>query len=57
MRTSPRTAPLIVLVTAITLAACPSAKDEEGGKDSGATRGSETGEEPKPAVKQESPSK
>jgi hypothetical protein len=56
MRTRTRTT-ILLLATFSTLTACPGAKDEEGGKDSGATRGSETGEEPKPAVKQESPSK
>jgi hypothetical protein len=45
------------LATLLSLTACPGAKDEEGGKDSGAERGSETGEEPKPAVKTVSPSK
>lgn len=41
----------------VSLLACPRPKDEEGTQDSGAERGSETGEEPKPAVKQEAPSK
>jgi hypothetical protein len=52
MRTSSSTIPFAI-ATILSLTACPSAKDEEGGKDSGAERGSEGGEEPKPAVKQE----
>jgi hypothetical protein len=57
MRTNTATG-LLVLVTTITLTACPSAKDEEGGKDSGAERGeTETTGDPKPAVKTEPPSK
>jgi hypothetical protein len=57
MRTNTATG-LLALVATITLTACPSAKDEEGGKDSGAERGeTETTGNPKPAVKTESPTK
>jgi hypothetical protein len=52
MRTLSRTT-VLLLATVSTLTACPGAKDEEGGKDSGAERGSETGDGPKPAVKTE----
>jgi hypothetical protein len=57
MRTNPRTVVPLALATVFSLTACPDAKDEEGGKDSGAERGSEGSEEPKPAVKTEASSK
>jgi hypothetical protein len=44
---------LLSPVLCVSLLACPRPKDEDGTQDSGAERGSETGEEPKPAVKQE----
>jgi hypothetical protein len=49
MRTSTRATEMFLIVAALTLVACPRAKDEEGGKDDGAREsatGTESGEQP-----------